>query len=162
VLLDLDGVINSYTFHDETRLDYWQGMRVWIDPETVEALKPVFLEAQEVVWCTAWRHAANHDPLEYLRSQRVWVGPKLGVVSDGHTLASGGFTTAWKFGAVLESAQFMRAKVENRPVVWIEDFGWSDPHPTIPKRWLDRAGITGIDTADDGRLMMKHIEGVFT
>jgi len=161
VLLDVDGVVNAWPDNGSERHQLrLQGMRVLVSDETLEALRGVFRAAHEVLWCTAWRGAAN-DFMRFLREQNVTTEHRLDWVSDGLTLRTGGFTTKWKLPAVRATEQVWEAQKAGRPIYWIEDFGWGIEHHHSSMKYTDitQAGITPIDTAKEGQLLLTHLEG---
>lgn len=160
VLLDVDGVVNAWpddgTERHKVRVG---GYQVIVSDETLEALKGVFRSSVDVVWCTAWREQAN-KLLPFLREQGVTRREKLDWVSDGKTMAEGGFTTRWKGLAVLGTHAVIEAQAEGRPIYWIEDFGFGVYGTPSAMHYTDivEAGITPIDTAKEGKLTLKHLK----
>jgi hypothetical protein len=158
VLLDIDGVLNAYP--DEGTEGHelnWMGWRIYVGEDTLEALRSVFTNAHEVVWCSAWREMANVEPLEFLRWAGVTKAKKLSVVTDGASFPM--FNREWKLDAVLRSFKVKKAIKDGRPIIWIEDFGWSLEHEYSPIKYMDvvLAGINPIDTAEKGRLTPVHL-----
>lgn len=160
VLLDVDGVVNAWPDRGSEEHSYvLNGFRVLIADETLVALRHVFRGAHEVVWLTAWREEANLWVLPVLRHHGVTEAEELGVITDNRRFDEAGFTTGWKLPAARDHEKVTKAVTERRPVIWIEDFGWSLDYGHGP-RFTDvvAAGITGIDTAREGKLLLRHIE----
>lgn len=160
VLLDVDGVVNAWPDRgDERHSLRLAGMKVYLSDETLYALKKVF-DVAEVIWCTAWREQAN-EFMPFLREKMVTKEQALGYISDGRTLATGGFTTHWKWAAVQKDGRVRIAIAAGRPVYWFEDFEWGveGGHTAAHYTDLHEFGITGIDTAAAGKLLQKHLEG---
>ena len=155
-LLDVDGVINSWPPLDEPDFSpMWQHYQITISNETVKALKALFDDAHEVMWCSTWRESANDWPLPWMNEVGVTSETRLRVVTDHKDT----WEPSWKMQAVRENTIVLAALREGRPVIWFEDFGWDYPDSWHPQADVIREfGITPIDTTNEHRLLMQHIE----
>ena len=159
VLLDIDGVLNSYPDDGtEEHVETWRGRMILIGADTVSALQNVFHAASEVLWLTAWREQANVEPLMFLQRHAITSKAELDVISDGGRF--GQWNTGWKLNAAKQNWKVRTAIQQGREVIWIEDFGWGIPrhHSAVQYTDITAAGITPIDTAKVGRLTPAHIE----
>lgn len=162
ILLDCDGVVNSNTMRKASKAALFDTGhdQVAIPHETVAALRVLFGLADDVLWCTARRATANIWIIPYLAQQKVLPeGRYPGVITDGRSFNEAGWTTDWKLDAVKADSRVQTALVGDRPVWWIEDFGWSKPDERSVIKYTDvvELGITPMDTAEIGHLNLRQM-----
>lgn len=158
VLLDVDGVVNSWDIRTYEQaeaagaivLPLVKPWPVVVRPGTVRALQAISERAESILWCSSWRHEANAlSPILNIEVS--------GVVTDGGSFATDERGAAWKLKAVTKDKRVRHAQLEDRPVVWFEDFGWGGRFAHWSRHEVRRAGVIGIDTLPEGYLHMGHI-----
>ena len=133
LLLDVDGPLNPHAAGPFRRSGYvpyrdspWQvargisryrGYRVWLNPGHGALLRSLAEETElELVWATAWRHAANARiaPAVGLDPIPVIEFPPADALVDGADRLSWRTGGGWKWPAVTEYAA-------GRPLAWLDD-----------------------------------------
>ena len=169
VLLDVDGVVNDWSVPTDVgsqlsaisagALKVMGRPAALIQPQTVEAVQLLVDAADEVLWCSSWRHEANRLLPALLRDDQMPHTRTWGVITDD----GGSYFTdrdiRWKPKAVAEDVRVLAAVEMGRPVLWVEDFGWGT------RRWVHFGqseileGVTPIDVLPDPYLTKAHLDG---